>query len=179
MALPPLGDPQSQNGSLVRLGNVLYQFDTTTGDPGAWSAVTGATPVTGGNERVYLQNKVQANYSGAAGAFGVRQQNAPLLPADVNAAGKVIRYYGEGVYNTVVGQTPTWTFGLYFDFVSGTPQQLLVLGPSIAAPASTLNGFWFINALIAVFSNTPGPAATIECSGTVGMLTIEERYVLS
>jgi hypothetical protein len=180
MALPPLGDPQSQNGSLVRLGDVLYQFDTTVGEPGRWSAITGTAPIAGGTERVYSQNRVQVNFSGGAGVFGVLQQNPGILTADVNALGKVIRYYGEGVYNTVAGQTPQFFFALYFDFVSGTPQQLAVFGPTIAAPASTLNGFWFINAILAVTTNPlPGPACTLEISGTLGMALTVGNTVLS
>ena len=87
MALPPLGDPQSQNGSLVRLGDVLYQFDTTVGEPGSMVSNYRHGTYRGRHWNACTRKiSVQVNFSGGAGVFGVLQQNPGILTADVERA---------------------------------------------------------------------------------------------
>lgn len=161
--LPMKGDIQSQDGSLVILNDALWQF-TGGVDTGEWAEVGGSAPPPVNGERVYIQNRTTAIYFGAAGVDGLLQANSPILPADFNAIGKILRYTTEGVYNTTPTETPTLEFKLKFDAAT-LPVALISFNP-VQTVANTVNMFWYIDVHIVVFG-----ASTLEVFGklTIGL----------
>jgi len=145
--LPSIGDPQSQEGSLCIFNNGIYQFDGQT-----WGFISGSSPVVGGNEKVYLQNRTTVAFSGAAATDGVLHQNTPILPADFNALGKILHVYATGSYRTQAGQTPTLLIKVFLDFIGTSPTTLLQW-QTAATTASVINQ-WSLDAYISV--NNPG-----------------------
>ena len=166
--LPPLSDSHSQDGSLVVLvgttGDMLYQFDGRV-DPGSWRAVVPPVASTG-SERVYLQNRFATSIIPTAGVDTVLHFNPSLLPADFNVLGKILRVYAEGIYNTVIGQTPTLQFKFKFDAIT-VPVDLLPFSPSLATAASVINGAWFIELFMVAFGT--GTVAPVEVVGKCGI----------
>lgn len=162
-SLPSLNDPQSQNGSVVIFNNELYQF-TGGIDIGTWTQVGSSAPPPITGERIYLQNRATAIYFGAAGVDGLLQANSPILPADFNTIGKILRYTTEGVYSTTPTETPTLEFKLKFDAAT-LPVALISFNP-VQTVANTINMFWYIDVHIVVFG-----ASTLEVFGklTIGL----------
>jgi hypothetical protein len=156
-SVPNVNDPQSQDGSLVVLSDGLYQFDGRT-SPGAWAKVADLST---GTERVYAQSRATVTVVGAA-ATDQALHTVSVAADDLNVAGRIIRLYGEGVYNTQAGQTPTFTFKLKWG-TAGAGVVLATFGPTAATTASSANIPWSIEATLVCY--TIGASGTLEGTG--------------
>jgi len=186
--LPDLGDPQSQNGSLVIFNNMLYQFDGRV-SPGTWNPIMGSggtvlsvglvapaefivsgSPVTvSGNISLVSRNSNNISTITKQGNTTADQELMTYsLPANILALGaQCIRVTANGLYSTEAGQTPTITIKIKLTSPAPTTVTVLTITTAATTAAST-NSQW---RLISEIS-----AASL---GTTGTLLVKGRLIIN
>lgn len=188
LSLPELGDPQSQNGSLVIFNNTLYQFDGRT-SPGDWNPIMGS----GGTvTSVAITTPAGLVVAGSpittTGTFALTSRNSNnitavtkqanttadqelmtySLPASILSLGaQVIRITASGIYSTEAGETPLITIKIKLTSPVPTTITILTIQTFDPTTQSSVDSQWRLISEISVVS--AGATGTLLVKGKLSI----------